>query len=532
MSAATAGRIALAAVAIAAFLLRVPSIAEPLGIDQGLFASGAKALSRGYVFYRDVWDQKPPTPFLVYRLAFDTFGWRAAAIAWLDLLASALTAVLLLVTVRRLASLTAGLIAAALYAALTMPAWLYRHSGILERSVPEVFIGVVVTAAACFAAIALGMTGVRRLSAAAASGLMLGAAAALKPNAAIYAPALLLWITVCSSGESRPLRARMIVAVLVGAAIVPALVLAWIWSSGAWGDARIALIDFNRFYVASDLSISRFATELAKAFWLRMKTDPLWAAGSLGGVLAAWHLIRTRRPDPLPLLAVLLGAAAAGSIAVNGARLFNTYFIQALPPLAIAAAWLLGVGRSRSVIHRLAFIAAVVVIGVLLARRSYMSKVADSAWMDFQQLRGRTDRAAYLEYFGGYGIGRGFSARANDEVAAYIGARTGRDDLIYQFGINSAGIYFAADRLMAQRFLRVNEFVPAVFPAPGFNLRSVVTELAARRPVYLIFEQLHTGTEMANAVDALQSAPEIQPLLRSYRREAQIEDYTLYRREP
>src|SRR4029079_5034872 len=107
--AGTPGRLALAAVTVLAFLLRVPSIAEPLGIDQGLYASAAKALSRGYVFYRDVWGQKPPTPFLVYRAAFDLFGWRTATVAWLDLLASAATATLLYVTLRRLSRSTVGL---------------------------------------------------------------------------------------------------------------------------------------------------------------------------------------------------------------------------------------------------------------------------------------------------------------------------------------------------------------------------------------------------------------------------------------
>jgi hypothetical protein len=91
-------------------------------------------------------------------------------------------------------------------------------------------------------------------------------------------------------------------------------------------------------------------------------------------------------------------------------------------------------------------------------------------------------------------------------------------------------LYFEADRLPAQRFLRVNEFVPASFPAPGFTLAEVAGELAARRPVYLVFEQLHTGTSMANDVDRLESAAALDPLLRAYEREIQIEDYTLYRR--
>ena len=89
-----------------------------------------------------------------------------------------------------------------------------------------------------------------------------------------------------------------------------------------------------------------------------------------------------------------------------------------------------------------------------------------------------------------------------------------------------------ADRLTANRFLRVNFFVPAVFPDPRFRLERVVDDLAARRPAYLIFEKLHSSSdaEMAKAVDALIQHPEIVRLLRAYRLETQIEDFTLYRR--
>ena len=86
---------------VAAFVVRVPSIAEPLGTDQGLWASAARALSRGQLLYRDVWDQKPPGIFLLYLSAFDVLGWTPAAVNWLDIVASLLTAIVLFATLRR-----------------------------------------------------------------------------------------------------------------------------------------------------------------------------------------------------------------------------------------------------------------------------------------------------------------------------------------------------------------------------------------------------------------------------------------------
>ena len=76
-------------------------------------------------------------------------------------------------------------------------------------------------------------------------------------------------------------------------------------------------------------------------------------------------------------------------------------------------------------------------------------------------------------------------------------------DRVYFFGINFSAIYFATDTLMANRFLRSNVFVPSQFPHPGFSLEDVVRELEANRPLYLVFETLHSPSAMGVAVDAL-----------------------------
>jgi hypothetical protein len=144
-------------------------------------------------------------------------------------------------------------------------------------------------------------------------------------------------------------------------------------------------------------------------------------------------------------------------------------------------------------------------------------------------LRGRLGRTEYLERFGGYGNARGYSARANDELAAYVRQHTEATDQIFLFGINGAGVYFLADRLTAHRFLRVNFFVATDFPDPRFRLGPVTEELAAKRPRYLIFERLNSPSEMGRQVDGLRQDPNVLQLLSSYRFETEIEDFSLYR---
>ena len=140
-----------AVIAVAALALRVLSVVEPLGIDQSLWASAVRGMSRHQLLYRDVWEQRPPGIYFTYFAGFSLFGWTPAAVAWLDLLASAATSLVLLLIVRRLSDTMVGALAAALYASLTMPGWLYRHDGFLERSVCETFIVVCVALSAWFA---------------------------------------------------------------------------------------------------------------------------------------------------------------------------------------------------------------------------------------------------------------------------------------------------------------------------------------------------------------------------------------------
>ena len=166
----------------------------------------------------------------------------------------------------------------------------------------------------------------------------------------------------------------------------------------------------------------------------------------------------------------------------------------------------------------------------LLVSRGYVDRVFGSAAADLAQLRGQVDSSTYLDRFGGYANNRGYSARANAELGDYVRARTSPDERVFLIGISGAGVYFLSDRLTAHRFLRVNFFVDTDFPDPEFRLEPVLAGLAVSRPRYIIFEQLHGQSAMAKSADALPDDPRVLELLKSYRLETRIEDFTLYRR--
>ena len=524
-------RIALA-VAAAGLLIRLPSLVEPLGIDQGLWASAARGLDRGDVLYRDVWDHKPPGIFLIYWAAFKVFGWNAATINWLDILASAATTGLLFDIGRRLDARLTGAMAAALYSVLTVPAWLYRYGGILERSVAENFV-VVCVAVAAWCAIRLVRE--ERLWLAVIAGVAAGTAVMFKPNAAIYAPALGGWFLLYKPrpGKWFAIPARALGAAAVGALVVPAAMLGWLAAEGAFHDAIVALVDFNRAYVKQDyaggVSLGQLSLAFAKTVWFRIKSDPLWVAAFAATIVAALALLRRRRLDPIAALAILWGAGAGIAVFANGILLYTTYFIQTLAPLALLSGWFLT--GARSSLHRVAIVVALVFMGLMsFIWKDYPGKVYDQLGTDFAYARGEISPESYLDRFGGYAVQRGYSARANRELETYIRSKTQPGDALYFFGINFSGLYFATDRPYAQRFLRVNVFTPSWFPDSAFTLQAVTAELEHRRPVYIVFEQLHSESVMGRTVDALRSQPDVVRLLVGYRLEQQIEDFTVYRR--
>jgi 4-amino-4-deoxy-L-arabinose transferase-like glycosyltransferase len=519
--------IALLAVAAAALLLRVVTIAEPLGIDQGLWASAVRGMARGQRLYHDVWEQRPPGIYWTYMAAFHAFGWTAAAVAWLDLLAAAATTAMLYLLGRRLANATTGAAAAAIYAVLTHPAWLFGHGGFLERSVCETFTPL------CVAVAAYGAARFRDRDSTpwmAICGLFAGAAVVYKPNAGLYFPALLVWLTLYRREPSFAPVVRGAIAAIAASAIVPVIAMLWLWRLDLLHDAKVAVFDFNRYYVSQGFSMAGYALGFSKAVWLRIKTDPLWLAGTVGAAVAVVDYARTRCIPPAAGLAVCWGGAGALVIVVNGAWLFNSYFMQVFAPLALLSAWLLTEAPRRAAAYRLVAIATAVLMAALLVTRNYPARVLEYARADLAALRGRIAEANYDEqYFGGYGNGRGYSARANAELADYVRAHTAPEDRVFLFGINGAGVYFLSDRLTAQRFLRVNDFVASTFPDPEFRLEAVVRDLQARRPRYVIFEQLHSASEMGKIADALPRDPIVGTLLAAYRRETAIEDFTIYR---
>ena len=124
---------------------RLPSLVEPAGADQSLYAYVGQRVSAGDVAYRDAWDQKPPAIHFIYAGLWQVWP-HDEVVAAADLMAAGVVAWLLVMLGHRTFGSSAGFLAAGLFLVLGNPA-IQRLSGVRVRAQCETFVALAVTAA-------------------------------------------------------------------------------------------------------------------------------------------------------------------------------------------------------------------------------------------------------------------------------------------------------------------------------------------------------------------------------------------------
>src|SRR5258708_21681005 len=182
----------LLALAATLLIVRLPSLVQPMGPDQGLYAYVGDRLLHGELAYHDAFDQKPPGIHYVCA-GIRSLSHRDAMVPAADLAAAVLVAGLLWLIGTRLGGPIAGGVSAAVFLLLSDPSFA-RYGGVRVRAQCETFIALLVTAA-----IALGVSsaqGAWGAWAAVGAGALLGATFALNYNAGLYGLVVVLPIAV------------------------------------------------------------------------------------------------------------------------------------------------------------------------------------------------------------------------------------------------------------------------------------------------------------------------------------------------
>lgn len=526
-------RAALLALFAALVLLRIPSLAQPPGGDQGLYAYAGTRVLAGEVLYRDAWDQKPPGLHLAYAAMWAVWP-HDAVVAAVDLALACLTAVGLLALGRRLAPATStGLWAAGLFLLLSNPA-LGRLGGVRTRAQAEVFIGALVTGALLLvwpglSARARRATSAPMAAATFAAGLTLGLAFLFKYNAGAYLLPAAVAVAAAAHGSSRkPLAAtgRGLLVLGAGFALVVVLTLGWFLVNGALTDLYHATITYNMFYsgetYTSGLAFVRYlVTFPVRHAWL----DSLWWLGGLGTVALMLAALRAPHLWIVPAWVV----AACVSIAVNGGRGLPQYFVQASPALALATGWLMAWCWQRVRVAGRILLVAMVAFGIL--RVSNFDKAFASAWWDTQYLAGQIDRTTYLERFGAPASGDKYSALANEELGRWLAAETRPGERVLVFGFSPYALV-VADRASASRFYWSRPvIVDFLEGTPRYGPTGLLEELDRHAPRVVVLQRRDWDPDGPDSATYFLNHPALAAWLSAhYEAAGELGNYLLWRR--
>jgi hypothetical protein len=528
-----------AALSVALLLVRLPSVAQPAGGDQGIYAYVGQSILRGEVPYRDAWDQKPPGVHFTYAAMLGL--WHSdSVVALTDLLVAVLVALLLVPLGRRISGRAGpGEAAALLFLLLGDPSF-QRLGGVWVRSQAETFIALAASAGmlTAFAATAAASERGRDLTASArsvAAGMLFGAAFVYKYNAGVYVlPGLLVYLVgVPRDTAVDPLNrgARVLLRqapwVALGFIVVVGAVAAWFARHGALGDLYQATIVYNMRYSGETYGSAWGPLQFLVTFPIRhAQVDALWFIGGLGCAVLLLMAVSNGRLAVAPAWVV----AAGVSIAVNGSRELPQYFVQAAPALALAAglagalAW-----RALGPLSRAALFVA---LAVCVGRINQFDKWAASTAYDFDGMRGRVTREQYLAKFGGQRLTDKFSALATTQLADRLRAETQPSDRVLVLGF-SPGALVQAERESATRFFWSRPLLVGFNDGkPGYGAGGLLEELKRWRPPLVVLQQHDWPAEGIDSATWFSRQPLLQAWLTDgYREEANTGTYFVWRRK-
>lgn len=487
----------LLALTAALLIVRLPSLVQPMGADQALYAYVGERILHGELAYRDAWDQKPPGIHYLYA-ALRAVSPRDAVVPAADLLAAALVAVLLWKLGARLGGPIAGGVSAAIFLLLSDPS-LGRYGGMRVRAQAETFIALAVTAA-----VAAGF-GATHAGALLAAGLLLGAAFALKYNAGLYLVIVLLALAL-----SRRLTLKDALWIAIGAAIVPLALLLVFWQGGALQDLYQATIVYNVRYSGETYASRWDMVAYLFQFPIRhARVDPLWFAGGLGCLVLAVAGLR-RRVLWLPVAWV---AAACLSVAINGSRDLPQYFVQAAPGLALAA----GLAATVALTPLPAIARWIVVLLVAYGawRVNDFSKPLSYVGHDLAYVTGRIDRRTHVARYGGARETDKYSPLDNMDLGAFVASRTRPDETVFVFGF-SPGAYVYGDRRSASRFFWSR---PVILDfsreRPGYGVAGLAEDLRRAQPAYIVLQEHDWAPDVQDSAPFFLSQPALGGWLRA-----------------
>jgi hypothetical protein len=325
--------------------------AVPINVDPASYAVASHEILNGERLYEDIWDHKPPAPFIVY-VAFEAvFGYGPSTLFVLNFLATiGIMIGLFLICRKGPGGNGAGLIAAGIWA---------LASGSIGLEMRDPNTEVLINICLVFAFFAMFMDEERQIGVwrSIVAGMLFLAASMFKPVVVVVAAALAVGHIATSSDRSRALKEVSI----MGATGIAGWLLTFAYFAATGRGALFydSVIVYNQHY-AGGLVENILAPLYGNG---ELFIDIIGPLAIFAAVLCIPLFFADRRRW---LLAVMYVGAAWAAIALPGR--FSVHYYQLwLPPFIITAAW--GIGsllRFENSILRTSGVIAGIILSIFL----------------------------------------------------------------------------------------------------------------------------------------------------------------------
>jgi hypothetical protein len=529
------GLIGLFAILFLFILLRLPTLYEPFGRDQGIFATIASGLLQGKIPYRDLWDHKPPGIYFLYAFAFKVLGREMRSISLLDGLYTLFTLLFFFKLAKELFNRRVAYLSTFLFAILASGIFFVGWWG---RGQPEVFLLLPL----------LGMIYLLKPVTAKerppffllCAGILGGIAFSLKstifPLFFLFSFFLLVEDGINSKGILKGMSKIFLFSFGVIVALLPFII--FFWTYGALDDAIYSIVTFNLTAHINHPYNFGFLMKLRGNFnVIGTKIPFLWATVS---ILACYGFVQLYKEERRKRALLILWSIGTILSICMGWWLFYYHFVILIPPLALLTSYGFfqlfdRLPNQRNKMYRIARTLAVSLLTLFLLMEfllayycSYVSTGIISALIGMEKVNTEEIYSRYR--FPEHSI-TDFSIKEDYHLSQYLKAHTQEEEKIFIWGWESL-VYFLSEREPASRYIFIYPLIQNDLDMRRDAQKTLWEELHEKNPRYFVVTK-----KDQNLIDEIGSErrlaffPEIEELLKcKYVKEKETERFIIYRR--
>ncbi|MFC2141393.1 glycosyltransferase family 39 protein [Acidobacteriota bacterium] len=446
---------------IFAGLIRIPSITQPLGPDQGIMSVIGEGILNGNLPYRDYWEMGSPAVFFTYALMFRIFGQSMSAIPITDILMSMLTTFLIFLLARSIWGKKVGFVSASLFAFFSNGVQLGMHAGgdtafgtfwyIAQR---ETFmLPLIVASVFCLLCSERKDWNLLLLL---CTGFFSGLAFVYKfPSIIIFACFIVYINWNFLSKKNIHLWNKLIVKhlfIIIGfvLALVPFAIFFSV--NGAMREMTDVIFKFV-FSIYGQIEhnyLAVFKMGATKTFLIAQENFILW----IFALSSCIYFLKNERRKENMLIA--LWSLASILFVVSHREFFGYHYLLVLPPFSMLAGYGLVRALGPSISLRQTIASDFGKTFIILAMAANFAFFTTLNYMHYTKFyyyfTGKITQDEYYDFFNAYPK-HDYSFPANYQVAQYVSENSDSTEMIYVLGGTESVIYFLSRRRSPSRFI-------------------------------------------------------------------------------